>query len=110
MLLTLLADSLRQSPNLRVLQTAEWPEVEAHAAGAAQDVLIYELEDSSIWHILPFLFRNPAILLIGLDTETNRALLISGRETHSLTMNQIRTIVEGGEPAPTNSELKKPVV
>ena len=96
MLLTLVAESLAQSPQLHVVHAAEWPEVEAHAAGCTPDVVIYDLEAGSNWHILPFLYQNPGTLLIGLDAETNRAVLVSGQETQSLTLEWMKELVEAG--------------
>jgi len=94
MLLSLVANSLEQSPNLQVIHESTWGEVEARAAECIPDVLIYDLDSSSESAILPLLYGNPHLLLIGLDVETNRAVLIAGQETSSLTLERVKEIVE----------------
>jgi hypothetical protein len=94
MLLSLVAASLAQRPNLRVMQAATWAEVESITAECTPDVLIYGLEGASDSAILPLLFKNPRLLLIGLDVETNRAILLAGQEARSLTLEQVQEIVE----------------
>ena len=64
--------------------------------GGVPDVLIFDLANSNESHILPLLLKNPGLLLIGLDTESNQAVLVSGKEAQSLTLNQIREIIERG--------------
>jgi hypothetical protein len=45
--------------------------------------------------IVPLLLKNPGLSMIGLDTESNQAVLVSGKEGQSLTLNEIREIAEG---------------
>jgi len=95
MLLSLLANSLEQSPNLRVIHETSWSEAAARVVDCKPDVLIYDLDSSpSESAILPVLYENPHLLLIGLDVETNRAVLIAGQETSSLTLERVKEIVE----------------
>jgi len=94
MLLTLVANSLEQSPNLHVIHETSWREAAARAVDCDLDVLIYDLDSASESAILPLLFENPHLLLIGLDVETNRAVLIAGQETSSLTLERVKEIVE----------------
>ena len=94
MLLSLVGNSLEQSPNLHVIHEATWSEVVARSADCKPDVLIYDLDSSSESAILPMLYGNPHLLLIGLDVETNRAVLIAGQETSSLTLERVKEIVE----------------
>ena len=94
MLLSLVANSLEQIPNLHVIHATSWNEVANHAAVSHPDVLIYDLESSSESAILPLLYGNPHLLLIGLDVETNRAVLIAGQETSLLTLERVKEIVE----------------
>ena len=95
MLLSLVAASLEQCPELRIARAATWDEASRLLAPPAgvPDVLIFDLTNSNESHILPLLLKNPGLLLIGLDTETNQAVLVSGKEARSLTLNQIREIV-----------------
>ena len=94
MLLSLVANSLEQSPNLHVIHEASWREVAARAVDCKVDVLIYDLDSSLESALLPMLYENPHLLLIGLDVETNRAVLIAGQETSSLTLERVKEIVE----------------
>ncbi len=97
MLLSLVSTSLAQNENLNVLQAATWEEVVALAAGRPPDVLIYDLAGAAESHILPLLFKNPSLLLIGLDVEANRAVLHQGQESSSLTLERVKEIVQGKE-------------
>ncbi len=93
MLLSLVAASLSKNDNLHVLQVSKWKEVTAFAANCHLDVLIYDLAAASESNILTLLFNNPLLLLIGLDVETNRAVLLVGKETRSLTLERVEEIV-----------------
>lgn len=97
MLLSFVASNLSQCRELNIVHEAFWGDVEACAAKFSPDVLIYELPCPSESNIFQLLNHNPRLLLIGLDLETNRAVLIAGQEAHSFTMDRIRSIVEGGE-------------
>lgn len=96
MLLSLVADSLAENPNLVVIHEASWGKIEARAEEFNPDVLIHDMDDTSKSNILPLMSKNPHLVLIGLDIETNRAVLITGQETRSFTMDSIRAIVQGG--------------
>ena len=95
MLLSLVAASLEQCPELRIARAATWAEAGQRLAPPAgvPDVLIFDLTDAGESHILPLLLKNPHLLLIGLDTECNQAVLLSGQGTQSLTLDRIREIV-----------------
>jgi hypothetical protein len=109
MLLSLVANSLAGSPHLHVIHASSWEQVETVAAEAKPPVLIFDLSDTCQGLILPLLVRHPHLLLVGLDAERNHALLLSGQETHSFTMDQIRELVEGGKNEHTKSDVDKPV-
>ena len=93
MLLSLLAASLAESANLNVLQAATCEEMEALAAQCIPDVLIYDMAAASKSDLLSLLFLIPRMLLIGLDVETNRAVLIAGKETRSLTLERVKDLI-----------------
>lgn len=94
MLLSLVADSLANSSNLRIAEAATWEDVDCIAAQFPPDVLIYDLGSAQESRILPLLFKNSHLLLIGLDVETNRAILLAGQEANSLTIERIKEIIE----------------
>ncbi len=110
MLLGLVATSLEKSPRLHVIHEETWEALKADAAECEPNVLIFDLTEACQREVLPLLVSQPRLLLIGLDAERNHAMLLSGQESHSFTMNQIRTIVEGGEaeniPAGIDKALK----
>lgn len=106
MLLALVANCLVQSPHLRVIHASAWGKIEAQIAASPPRVLIFDLTDACQADVLPLLVRYPRLLLIGLDAERNHAVLLSGQETHSFTMNQIRELVEGGKDEHTKSVVE----
>jgi hypothetical protein len=93
MLLSLVSASLMQCNNIQVIQSSLWEEIESMPEDCIPDVLIYDLPAASVGSILPLLFKNPCLLLIGLDVETNRAVLIEGKETRFLTLDLVKDMV-----------------
>lgn len=90
LLLAGLATSLEHCPDLCVAQAATWEEVSRLLAEHVPDAVIFDLTNACDSHILPLLFKNPALIMLGLDPECNQAVLLTGREVHSLTVNQIK--------------------
>ena len=107
MLLALVARSLEANPHLQVVQGSCWEALQADAAERKPHVLIFDLTEACQADVLPLLVSQPRLLLIGLDAERNRAVLLSGQESHTFTMNQIREIVEGGESESNPLEIDK---
>jgi len=97
LLLSGLAASLAERPGRKVARAATWAEANRRLAPPAgvPDTLIFDLTDANESHILPLLLTNPGLLMIGLDAECNQAVLVSGQEARSLSLNRIREIVEG---------------
>jgi hypothetical protein len=95
LLLSGVAASLEQCPALHVMQAGAWTEASRLLAEHTPDVLIFDLTNASDSHILSLLLTNPGLLMIGLDAECNQAVLVVGHEARSLTLSQIREIVEG---------------
>jgi hypothetical protein len=103
LLLSLVAEDLAQSLDLHVVQAATWAKARRALAEHTPDVLVFDLHDSCESHILPLLLKNPNLLLIGLDTERNQAVLLSGQEANSLTLNQFEQIIRRAAPLPGGS-------
>jgi hypothetical protein len=93
LLLSLVCASLVQCEELHVIQSSLWKEIECLPEDCVPDVLIYDQPAASVSSILPLLFKNPRLLLIGLDVETNRAVLIAGKETRFLTLDLVKDMV-----------------
>ncbi|MFW6136271.1 MAG: hypothetical protein ACOC7N_05570 [Chloroflexota bacterium] len=94
LLLPLVAANLERSPGLCVMQAATWAEASQLLAEGMPDVLIFDLTDDCENRVLPLLLKNPQLVLIGLDTERNQAVWLSGQEARSLTLERLREIVE----------------
>lgn len=93
LLLSGVAASLEQCPDLHIMRAGAWTEAGPLLAEHIPDVLIFDLTNASESHLLPLLLTNPGLLMIGLDAEDNQAVLVSGQEARSLTLGQIREIV-----------------
>lgn len=100
LLLSLVAESLARNPGLHVVRAATWEEASRSLAEHTPDALIFDLVNSHDSHILPLLFKNRNLLLIGLDPEQNRAMLLRGQEARSLTLHQLEQIVRREAPLP----------
>lgn len=101
LLLSLVGESLSQSPGLHVARAATWAKASRALAEHTPDVLIFDLTNSRESHVLALLFKYPTLLLIGLDPECNRAVVLSGQKAHSLTLSQLERIVQLEEPLST---------
>jgi hypothetical protein len=95
LLLSLVAANLKENANLHIVLADSWGEFKDQPPGIVPDVLIYDLGGASDSRILPMMFDNPCLQMIGLDVETNRAVLITGRETRSLTLDRVKELVDG---------------
>lgn len=93
MLVSLIAESLAQNEDLDAMQADTWEEVAALTADCIPDALIYDVGVVSDSHILPLLFKNPRLLLVGMDVETNRAVMVVGKETFSLTLDLLKEFI-----------------
>lgn len=99
LLLSGVAASLRECPGLEVTHVMTWPEASRTLAEQVPDVLIFDMTYAYESHILPLLIKNPGIVLIGLDPEHNRAVLLGGQEARALTLERLREIVQGRGPS-----------
>ena len=95
LLLSGVAAGLAEVPRLEVAWATTWADAGRLLATRIPDVLIFDLAGTGESHVLPLLFENPDLVMVGLDTEHNQAVLVSGQEAQSLTLKQIRFIVEG---------------
>jgi len=93
LLLSGVAASLEQCPDLHIMRAGAWTEAGRLLAEHTPDVLIFDLTNANESHILPLLLTTPGLLMIGLDAECNQAVLVAGHEARSLSLNQIREIV-----------------
>ena len=93
MLMSLVSESLMRMPNLEVFHLSNWEQVASLPSDCCPDVLIYDLAAASDSQILMLLFKNPHLLLIGLDVETNRAVLLVGKETRYLTLERLKELL-----------------
>ena len=93
MLLSGVASSLRECPDLRVTHAVTWEEVRRLPAEYVPDAVIFDLSDACESHILPLWFKNPALVMLGLDPECNQAVLLTGQEARALTVSHIKEMI-----------------
>lgn len=97
LLLAGVAASLRECAGLRVAIAATWGETDPLLADGIPQVVIVDLADASDSRLLKLLLQTPRLVVIGLDTEHNQAMFVSGREVRALTMNRIKEIAQASE-------------
>ena len=95
LLLSAVAADLAEVPGLQVERARQWADADRVLVERMPDVLIFDLTETRESHVLPLLLKDPHPVLVGLDTEHNQAVLISGRAARSLTLGQIRQIAAG---------------
>ena len=95
LLLSGVAAGLAGVPGVQVERARTWAEAGQRLLEHMPDVLIFDLTGARESHILPLLLKDPHPVMVGLDTEQNQAVLISGQATQSLTLDRIRQIAAG---------------
>ena len=95
LLLAGVAAGLAELPGFQVERVSTWADADRMLAEQMPDVLIFELKGICESHVLALLLENPHPTMVGLDTERNQAVLLSGRVAQSLTLDQIRHIAAG---------------
>ena len=95
LLLAGVAAGLAERPQLQVKRAVTWADARRLLVERVPDVVIFDLAGACEGHILPLLLKKPDLVMIGLDTERNQAVLVSGQPARSLTLAQIAAIVEG---------------
>ena len=96
LLLSGVAAGLEECPGLEVVRAATWPDACRLLAERQPEVVIFDRADDCATQLLPLLLKSPHLVMVGLDGECNQAVLVSGREARSLTLQQIQEIVETG--------------
>ena len=91
LLLSGVAVGLAGVPGLQVTRAVTWAHASRMLAEQMPDVLIFELKGICEGHVLALLLENPHPTMVGLDTERNQAVLLSGRAARSLTLDQLST-------------------
>jgi hypothetical protein len=89
LLMSGVAASLEHCTGLRILRATTWSEASRLMSEQRPDVFIFDLTNATESDIFALLVANPTLLIIGLDPECNRAVLVSGHEAQSLTVTQI---------------------
>jgi len=95
LLLALVAASLEECPDICVRQAGTWARARELLAEGVPEALIFDLTDACEGQVLPLFLDHPQLLLIGLDTERNQAVVLRGQEARSLTLEGVRELVEG---------------
>jgi len=93
LLLSGVASSLKQCPDLRVMHAATWEEVRRLPAEYVPDAVIFVLSEAYESQILPMWSKNPALVMLGLDPECNQAVLLTGQEARSLSVSHIKEMI-----------------
>jgi hypothetical protein len=94
LLLSGVAAGLVKVPGLQVVRANTWEEASDLLAERMPHVLIFDLTDTCGSHVLPLLLETSHPIMVGLDTEHNQAVLLSGQLARSLTLAQLAAIVE----------------
>ena len=78
-----------------MVDSRQWADADRVLVERMPDVLIFDLTETRESHVLPLLLKDPHPVMVGLDTEHNQAVLLTGRAAQSLTLDQIRHIAAG---------------
>lgn len=96
--------SLQHHPEFEILPAVS-PSLEAREFRAlSPDVIIYDIEASHPEAAITLLETCPDLLLIGIDPDSNRVMLWSGRQLRQASTQDLVQVIQQNEP---NSELFK---
>jgi hypothetical protein len=93
LLLSGVAACLAESADQYILRANSLHEAGPLVAQAVPDVIICDLADASQATVLQLLVEHPQLVLLGLDMERNRGVLLSAQEAHALTVHDIQELV-----------------
>ena len=97
--------SLGKCPGLEVLVLHQPPEkLRDELRAYCPAALIFDLSVSQP-DLLVSLFQNPELLLIGIDPETHRALVWSGRQAATVDAADLLQVIVGAGPADPSPDL-----
>jgi DNA-binding NarL/FixJ family response regulator len=102
-----IAVSLAECPQLALTHlNCSAPNIWQQVDALAPDVVIFELEIPQSPFIFTLLKERPGILLIALDLECNRVIVLNSRQQFTRTMHDLCQIVEAevGEQLPFSFE------
>ncbi len=60
------------------------------------DVILFDLATAQPHFVIPLLRNHPTIMLIGVDLESNRMLVLFGEQSRLLTADDLVQVIEGG--------------
>ncbi len=94
LLLTAIAGSLAGFPSLEVVMLKSLPISHFSDLGTLQaSVVIFDLTEFPAQSILSLLENQPDRLLIGLDSAGERILLLSGKDSHTMTTKRLVQLI-----------------
>lgn len=93
LLLSAVAASLADTPGLRVSQAGSLSAAASVLLSDGLDVVIYDVSQTPDPELLVQFLSHPGVCLIGLDSECNRAVVLTGRQIQAPTLQQIRDTI-----------------
>jgi hypothetical protein len=89
LILEAVALELQQYPNLEIMAPIARPIAPPEWVALAPDVVLYDVQGARPEDSLALLGANPQLLLIGVDAGENHMLLLSGKQTHVLSIQDV---------------------
>jgi hypothetical protein len=87
--------SLQRKPEFQLATLKEGlPGILAGLETAPPDVILFDLGAAQPDFVIPLLRRHPKILLIGVDLTNNTLLVLSGKPSGLLTVEDLVTVIE----------------
>jgi len=90
--------SLQEKPEFQVQQIEGLlPDIIDKLDAAPPDAILFDLAKAQPHFLIPLLRNHPKIMLIGVDLESNKMLVLSGEQSRLLTADDLVQVIEGGE-------------
>jgi hypothetical protein len=74
------------------------PDALERLEGVRPDVVLFDLAGIPPDFTITLLRKHPGLLMIGIDLKTNKVLVMSGKESHLLTLEDLVRAISEGTP------------
>ncbi|MHC1729070.1 MAG: hypothetical protein AB9866_24250 [Syntrophobacteraceae bacterium] len=97
LLMSAIGANLQENPEFEVQKIeGSIPDITSKPSTISPDVILFDLTATQPGFVIPLMHAHPATLLIGVDLANNKMLLLCGKESRLLTMEDLLQVIQAG--------------
>ncbi len=97
LVMSIIGATLQEKPEFQVQQIqGSLPNIIDKLEVPPPDVVLFDLATAQPHFAIPLLRNHPTIMLIGIDLESNKMLVLFGEQSRLLTADDLVQVIEGG--------------